>query len=56
MPFTNLLVAVDGSEASNRALSKALELAALTRASVTALAVWRAHFPPTQRPWARSTK
>src|SRR3990170_3845207 len=39
MPFTNLLVAVDGSEASNRALSKALELAALTGASVTALAV-----------------
>src|SRR3990172_11255621 len=39
MPCTNLLVAVDGSEASNRALSKALELAALTRASVTALAV-----------------
>ena len=39
MPFTNLLVAVDGSEASNRALDKALELAALTGASVTALAV-----------------
>ncbi len=39
MPFTSLLVAVDGSEASNRALEKALELAGLTGASVTALAV-----------------
>ncbi len=39
MPFTSLLVAVDGSEASNRALEKALELAGLTAASVTALAV-----------------
>jgi nucleotide-binding universal stress UspA family protein len=39
MPFENLLVAVDGSEASNRALDKALELAQLTGASITALAV-----------------
>lgn len=39
MPFTNLLVAVDASEASNRALETALELAQLTGASVMALAV-----------------
>jgi len=39
MPFERLLVAVDGSEASNRALEKALELAALTGASIAALAV-----------------
>lgn len=39
MPFARLMVAVDGSEASNRALETALELAALTGASVLALAV-----------------
>ena len=39
VPFTNLLVAVDASEASNRALEKALELARLTGASIAALAV-----------------
>jgi nucleotide-binding universal stress UspA family protein len=39
MPFRNLLVAVDASDASNRALEKALELALLTGASLTALAV-----------------
>lgn len=39
MPFTKLLVAVDASEASNRALETALELAKLTGASVMALAV-----------------
>jgi nucleotide-binding universal stress UspA family protein len=39
MPFHSLLVAVDGSEASNRALETALELAVLMDASVTALAV-----------------
>jgi nucleotide-binding universal stress UspA family protein len=39
MPFARLLVAVDGSEASNRALETALELATLTGASVLALAV-----------------
>ncbi|HWQ23973.1 MAG TPA: universal stress protein [Gaiellaceae bacterium] len=39
MPFRHLLVAVDGSEASERALQKGLELARLLNASVTALAV-----------------
>jgi nucleotide-binding universal stress UspA family protein len=39
MPFERLLVAVDGSEASSRALDKALELARLMGASVAALAV-----------------
>jgi nucleotide-binding universal stress UspA family protein len=39
MPFQHLLVAVDGSEASERALGTALELAGLMGASVTALAV-----------------
>ncbi|HLE99570.1 MAG TPA: universal stress protein [Gaiellaceae bacterium] len=39
MPFRHLLVAVDASEASNRALEKALELARLLEATVTALAV-----------------
>jgi nucleotide-binding universal stress UspA family protein len=39
MPFERILVAIDGSECSDRALAKALELAALTRATVTALAV-----------------
>jgi nucleotide-binding universal stress UspA family protein len=39
MPFRNLLVAVDASDASIRALEKALELARLTAATLTALAV-----------------
>lgn len=39
MPFSRLLVAVDASEASTRALDTALELAGLMRASVLALAV-----------------
>jgi len=39
MPFEHLLVAIDGSEASNRALDKALELARLTGGRITALAV-----------------
>jgi nucleotide-binding universal stress UspA family protein len=39
MPFESILVAIDGSEASNRAFAKALELALVTRARVTALAV-----------------
>lgn len=39
MPFERILVAIDGSEASDRAFAKALELAALTRARLTALAI-----------------
>lgn len=39
MPFERILVAIDGSGCSDRAFSKALELAAVTRAAVTALAV-----------------
>jgi nucleotide-binding universal stress UspA family protein len=39
MPFRRILVAVDGSESSNRALQKALELAAVTGAELYALAV-----------------
>lgn len=39
MPFTTLLVAVDGSAAATRALDTTLELASLTGASITALAV-----------------
>ena len=39
MPFEKILVAIDGSECSNRAFAKALELAALAHAHVTALAV-----------------
>ncbi len=39
MPFERILVAVDGSDCSNRAFQKALELAALAGARVTALAV-----------------
>jgi nucleotide-binding universal stress UspA family protein len=39
MPFDRILVAIDGSECSDHALGKALELAALARARVTALAV-----------------
>ena len=39
MAFEKILVAIDGSECSNRAFDKALELASLAHASVTALAV-----------------
>ncbi len=39
MPFERILVAIDGSEASNRAFGKALELAALAKADLTALAI-----------------
>jgi nucleotide-binding universal stress UspA family protein len=39
MPFDRILVAIDGSECSDHALEKALELAALAGAEVTALAV-----------------
>jgi nucleotide-binding universal stress UspA family protein len=39
MPFERILVAIDGSDSSDRAFAKALELAALVRAHVTALAI-----------------
>jgi nucleotide-binding universal stress UspA family protein len=39
MPFERILVAVDGSEPSDRAFRKALELVALTKAHLLALAV-----------------
>src|SRR5512143_3460031 len=39
MPFEKILVAIDGSECSDRAFAKALELAALAHAQLTALAV-----------------
>jgi Kef-type K+ transport system membrane component KefB len=39
MAFERILVAIDGSECSNRAFATALELAVLMRARVTALAV-----------------
>jgi nucleotide-binding universal stress UspA family protein len=39
MPFERILVAIDGSDCSNRAFAKAVELAALTGAELTALAV-----------------
>jgi nucleotide-binding universal stress UspA family protein len=39
MPFDRILVAIDGSECSDRAYAKALELAVLTSAHVTALAI-----------------
>jgi nucleotide-binding universal stress UspA family protein len=39
MPFQRILVAIDGSESSERAFAKGLELAALAQARVTALAV-----------------
>ena len=39
MPFERILVAIDGSDGSRRAFAKALELAAVTHASVTALAI-----------------
>ena len=39
MPFEKILVAIDGSECSNRAFAKAIELAKLTGAQLTALAI-----------------
>ncbi len=39
MPFERILVAIDGSECSDRAFAKALELAELAHSRVTALAV-----------------
>ena len=39
MPFDKILVAIDGSECSNRAFAKALDLATLANARITALAV-----------------
>jgi nucleotide-binding universal stress UspA family protein len=39
MPFERILVAIDGSEASDRALRKAIELARLANAHLTALAI-----------------
>jgi nucleotide-binding universal stress UspA family protein len=39
MPFERIRVAIDGSEASDHAFAKALELAALTGGTLTALAV-----------------
>jgi nucleotide-binding universal stress UspA family protein len=39
MPFERILVAIDGSDCSGHAFAKALELAALTHARLTALAV-----------------
>jgi nucleotide-binding universal stress UspA family protein len=39
MPFDRILVAIDGSDCSDRAFAKAVELAAVTRAELTALAV-----------------
>ena len=39
MPFEHILVAIDGSQCSDRAFTKALELAVLAHARLTALAV-----------------
>ena len=39
MPFERILVAIDGSEASNHAFTKAVELATLTQGRLHALAV-----------------
>lgn len=39
MPFERILVAIDGSEPSDRAFTKALELADVTGAELTALAI-----------------
>jgi len=39
MPFDRILVAIDGSSASDRAFAKALELAGVTQAHLTALAI-----------------
>ena len=39
MPFERILVAIDGSDPSDRAYATALELAALMSAKLTALAI-----------------
>ena len=39
MPFERILAAIDGSECSDRAFAKALELAEITNARLTALAI-----------------
>ena len=39
MPFERILVAIDGSDCSNRAFAKALELARVTGATLTAIAI-----------------
>jgi len=39
MPFEKILVAIDGSECSDRAFATAIELAILTAAQLTALAI-----------------
>ena len=39
MPFERILVAIDGSDASNRAFAKALELTSVVGAELTALAI-----------------
>jgi nucleotide-binding universal stress UspA family protein len=39
LPFDRILVAIDGSQGGQRALAKAIELAGVTGASLTALAV-----------------
>jgi nucleotide-binding universal stress UspA family protein len=39
MPFERILVAIDGSDASDRAFAKAVELAEVTDAHLTALAI-----------------
>jgi nucleotide-binding universal stress UspA family protein len=39
MPFEKILVAIDGSECSDRAFATAIELANLTRAKLTPLAI-----------------
>jgi nucleotide-binding universal stress UspA family protein len=39
MPFDRILVAIDGSDCSQRAFAKAVELAELSRATLTALAI-----------------
>ena len=39
MPFERIVVAIDGSEGSGRAFAKAIELAKLAGASLTALAI-----------------
>ena len=39
MPFERILVAIDGSDASNRAFATALELAGVVHAQLTALAI-----------------
>lgn len=39
MPFERILVAIDGSDASNRAFAKALELTSVVDAELTAVAI-----------------